>query len=137
MGNIDALRDWGHAKDYVRMMWMILQADKPEDWVIATGETTTVRDFIKLVFRYVGVEVEFKGKGVSEVGIVSKVSNNSYEFKIGQLVVSVDSKYFRPTEVESLQGDFRKAKKILNWKPKIGIKDLVKEMINNELKNDQ
>tara|TARA_A100001011_G_scaffold386981_1_gene463958 strand:- start:4908 stop:6020 length:1113 start_codon:yes stop_codon:yes gene_type:complete len=134
LGNLDSKRDWGHAKDYVRMMWMILQADKADDWVIATGKTTTVRDFIKLVFRYVGVEIEFKGKGVGEVGIVSKVSNNSYEFKIGQLVVSVDSKYFRPTEVDILVGDTSKAKTHLGWEPKISLEQLVEDMMKSDLK---
>ena len=134
LGNLDSKRDWGHAKDYVRMMWMILQADKADDWVIATGKTTTVRDFIKLVFRYVGVEVEFKGKGVGEVGIVSKVSDNSYDFKIGQLVVSVDSKYFRPTEVDILVGDTSKAKTRLGWEPKISLDQLVKDMMKSDLK---
>ena len=119
LGNLDSKRDWGHAKDYVRMMWMILQAEKPDDWVIATGKTTTVRDFVKLAFKHVGVEVEFKGHGVDEVGIVSKCSNNSYTFKQGQTVVCVDPKYFRPTEVDILVGDPSKAKNELGWEPKI------------------
>lgn len=134
LGNLDAKRDWGHAKDYVRMMWMILQAEKPDDWVIASGKTTTVRDFVKLAFKHVGVEVEFKGQGVDEVGIVSKYSNNSYKFKQGQTVVCVDPKYFRPTEVDILVGDPSKAKNELGWEPKISLEELVEDMMKSDLK---
>ena len=134
LGNLDSKRDWGHAKDYVRMMWMILQAEKPDDWVIATGKTTTVRDFVKLAFKHVGVEVEFKGQGVDEVGIVSKCSNNSYKLKPGQTVVCVDPKYFRPTEVDILVGDPSKAKNELGWEPKISLEELVEDMMKSDLK---
>ena len=134
LGNLDSKRDWGHAKDYVRMMWMILQAEKPDDWVIATGKTTTVRDFVKLAFKHVGVEVEFKGQGVDEVGIVSKCSNNSYKLKRGQTVVCVDPKYFRPTEVDILVGDPSKAKNELGWEPKISLEELVEDMMKSDLK---
>ena len=134
LGNLDSKRDWGHAKDYVRMMWMILQAEKADDWVIATGKTTTVRDFVKLAFKHVGVEVEFKGQGVDEVGIVSKCSNNSYKLKPGQTVVCVDPKYFRPTEVDILVGDPSKAKNELGWEPKISLEELVEDMMKSDLK---
>ena len=100
LGNLDAKRDWGHAKDYVRMMWMILQADEPEDWVIATGTTTTVRDFVKMAFAYAGVELEFKGEGVDEVAIVKASTNPKYNVEVGKEVVAVDARYFRPTEVD-------------------------------------
>ena len=134
LGNLDSKRDWGHAKDYVKMMWMILQAEKSDDWVIATGKTTTVRDFVKLAFKHVGVEVEFKGKGVDEVGIVSKCSNDSYKLKSGQTVVCVDPKYFRPTEVDILVGDPAKAKNELGWEPKIPLEVLVDDMMKSDLK---
>ena len=134
LGNLDSKRDWGHAKDYVRMMWMILQAEKADDWVIATGKTTTVRDFVKLAFKHVGVEVEFKGQGVDEVGIVSKCSNNSNKLKPGQTVVCVDPKYFRPTEVDILVGDPSKAKNELGWEPKISLEELVEDMMKSDLK---
>ena len=113
LGNLDAKRDWGHAKDYVRMMWMILQADKAEDWVIATGKTTTVRDFVRMSFEEVGIELEFKGEGVEEKGFVKSCSNPNYQIKIGKEVLSVDPKYFRPTEVDLLIGDPTKAKEKL------------------------
>ena len=134
LGNLDSKRDWGHAKDYVRMMWMILQTEKPDDWVIATGKTTTVRDFVKLAFKHVGVEVEFKGQGVDEVGIVSKCLNNSYKLKQGQTLVCVDPKYFRPTEVDILVGDPSKAKNELGWEPKISLEELVEDMMKSDLK---
>ena len=134
LGNLDSKRDWGHAKDYVKMMWMILQAEKSDDWVIATGKTTTVRDFVKLAFKHVGVEVEFKGKGVDEVGIVSKCSNDFYKLKSGQTVVCVDPKYFRPTEVDILVGDPAKAKNELGWEPKIPLEVLVDDMMKSDLK---
>ena len=110
LGNLDAKRDWGHAKDYVRMMWMILQANKPEDWVIATGETTTVRDFVRLAFREVGIELEFKGKGINEKAYVTSCNDDNYQIEIGKEVLSIDSRYFRPTEVDLLIGDPTKAK---------------------------
>ncbi len=133
IGNLDAKRDWGHAKDYVRMMWMILQSKKPEDWVIATGKTTKVRDFIKLAFNYIGVEIEFKGKGVEEKGFVKSSKNKDYSLKIGQEVISVDPKYFRPTEVDILVGDASKANNKLGWVPKIQLNELVKDMMSSDL----
>lgn len=129
MGNIDAKRDWGHAKDYVEAMWLILQQDKPEDFVISTGVTTTVRDFIIMAFKEVGVELEFKGEGVDEVGIVKSTSNPEFEFKVGQKVIQIDPTYFRPTEVDLLIGDNTKAKTKLGWSPKYTLEMLVKEMM--------
>ena len=134
LGNLDAQRDWGHAKDYVRMMWMILQADEAEDWVIATGKTTTVRDFVKMCFKHIGVELEFKGKGENEKGYIKSCSSNEYQLEIGKEVVAVDSKYFRPTEVELLIGDATKAKEKLGWTPKYELQDLVTEMMKSDLK---
>ncbi len=134
LGNLDAKRDWGHAKDYVRMMWMILQADKPEDWVIATGETTSVRDFVRLAFREVGIELEFKGRGINEKAYVISCSNNKYNLTIGKEVLCVDPSYFRPTEVDLLIGDPSKAKKKLGWVPDFNLASLVKDMVASDLK---
>ena len=134
LGNLDAKRDWGHAKDYVRMMWMILQADSPEDWVIATGKTNTVRDFVKMSFKEVGVELEFKGKGKEESGVVVSCSNIKYKLPLGKEVVSIDSKYFRPTEVDLLLGDASKAFNKLGWKPEYNLEELIKEMMESDLK---
>ncbi len=128
MGNIDAKRDWGHARDYVEAMWLILQQDKPEDFVIATGKTTTVRDFIIMAFQEVGVELEFFGSGVEEKAVV-KSCNSDFAFKTGQEVVAIDPNYFRPTEVDLLIGDPGKAKQKLGWEPKCTLPELVKEMV--------
>lgn len=133
LGNLSAKRDWGHAKDYVRMMWMILQADKAEDWVIATGITTEVREFVYLAFKELGIEVEFVGEGISEVGIV-RSCNGDYQLPIGKQVVAVDSRYFRPTEVELLIGDATKAKTKLGWIPEYNLASLIKEMVVSDLK---
>jgi len=129
MGNLDAQRDWGHAKDYVEAMYLILQQDKPEDFVIATGVTTRVRDFIRLAFAEVGIGLEFTGKGVAEVGIVSSSTNPEYPVEIGTEVVAVDPHYYRPTEVDLLIGDPTKAKTKLGWQPKYDLNMLVKEMV--------
>ncbi|MCW3462071.1 GDP-mannose 4,6-dehydratase [Chitinophaga nivalis] len=129
MGNLDAKRDWGHAKDYVEAMWLILQQDKPEDYVIATGITTTVRDFITMAFAEVGVVVEFKGEGVEEKGFVVSNSNAACPLQPGQQVVAIDPRYFRPTEVDLLIGDPTKSKKQLGWKPEYDLPALVKEMV--------
>jgi GDPmannose 4,6-dehydratase len=134
LGNLDAKRDWGHAKDYVRMMWMILQADEPEDWVIATGTTTTVRDFVRMAFAYVGVELEFKGAGASERAFVAACKNAAYQLEIGKEVLSVDPKYYRPTEVDLLIGDASKAHRKLGWKPEYELQDLVNDMMESDLK---
>ena len=134
LGNLDAKRDWGHAKDYVRMMWMILQADVAEDWVIATGQTTTVRDFVEMAFAYAGIELEFKGEGVEEKGYVVSCSNPEYQVAIGTNVVAVDPRYFRPTEVDLLLGDPTKAEKKLGWNREYKLADLVNDMMKSDLK---
>ena len=134
LGNLDAKRDWGHAKDYVRMMWMILQADQAEDWVIATGKTTSVREFVRLAFEIVGVEIEFKGKGVDEKGFIVKCKNINYQLEIGKEILSVDPSYFRPTEVDLLLGDPTKAKEKLGWIPEYDLKYLVRDMMTEDLK---
>lgn len=134
LGNLDAKRDWGHAKDYVKMMWMILQADEPEDWVIATGVTTTVRDFVKLAFAEVGIELEFKGVGIEEKGYIKSCSHQDYKIEIGKEIVAVDTRYFRPTEVELLIGDATKARTKLGWTPELTLEDLVKDMMQSDLK---
>ena len=140
LGNMDAKRDWGHAKDYVELMWMILQQDKPEDFVIATGVTTSVRDFVRMAFKEIGVTVEFKGNGLDEVGVVTACINPEYQIEIGKEVVSVDPRYFRPTEVELLIGDPTKAKNQLGWVPKYDLQMMVSEMVQYDLdlfKRDQ
>jgi len=133
LGNLDAKRDWGHAKDYVRMMWMILQADEPEDWVIATGTTTTVRDFVKMAFAYAGIELEFRGEGVEEKAIVKASTNPKYSVEVGKEVVAVDPRYFRPTEVDLLIGDPSKANTKLGWTPEYDLKMLVDDMMQSDL----
>lgn len=133
LGNLDAKRDWGHSKDYVRMMWMILQADKAEDWVIATGETTSVRDFVRMAFAEVGVTLEFKGQGINEMGFVASCNNENYKIEIGKEVLSVDASYFRPTEVDLLIGDPSKAKEKLGWVPEHNLASLVKDMMASDL----
>ena len=134
LGNLDAKRDWGHAKDYVRMMWMILQADEAEDWVIATGKTTAVRDFVRMSFAEVGIELEFKGEGVNEKAYVLKCNKPEYQLEIGKEVLAVDPKYFRPTEVDLLIGDPSKANTKLGWKAEYKLPDLVKDMMESDLK---
>jgi len=134
LGNLDAKRDWGHAKDYVEAMWLILQQEKPEDFVIATGITTTVRDFIKMAFSEVGIEVAFSGEGVNEIAKIAKCNNPLYQVAIGTEVVAVDPRYFRPTEVELLIGDPTKAKEKLGWKLKYDLPALVKDMMESDVK---
>lgn len=133
LGNLDAKRDWGHAKDYVDAMWRILQQDTAEDYVIATGITTTVRDFIKLSFAEVGVELEFSGEGVNESGSIKTCSNPAYQLPVGKVVVAVDPEYFRPTEVDLLIGDATKANTKLGWIPKYDLAALVKEMMEKDI----
>tara|TARA_R110002072_G_scaffold218213_1_gene375891 strand:- start:7736 stop:8911 length:1176 start_codon:yes stop_codon:yes gene_type:complete len=133
LGNLDSQRDWGHAKDYVRMMWMILQAEKSEDWVIATGRTTTIRDFVKMAFGHIGIELEFSGDGINEVAKIASCSNPEYQLEIGKEVLSIDEKYFRPTEVDLLIGDPTKAKQKLGWEPQITLEELVKDMMSSDL----
>lgn len=133
LGNLDAQRDWGHAKDYVEAMWLILQQEKPEDYVIATGVTTPVRDFVRMAFAEVGVELEFKGKAEDEVGVVKACKNPEFQIEIGKEVIAVDKKYYRPTEVELLIGDPTKAQTQLGWKPKYDLPALVQEMVANDV----
>lgn len=134
LGNLDAQRDWGHAKDYVRMMWMILQAEEAEDWVIATGKTTRVRDFVKMCFDHIGIEIDFKGNGVDEKGYVISCKNPQYQLPTGKEVVAVDKTYYRPTEVDLLIGDATKAKEKLGWIPEYSLDALVKDMMDSDLK---
>jgi len=133
LGNLDAKRDWGHAKDYVEAMYLMLQQDKAEDFVIATGVTVSVRDFVNSAFLKIGVELEFEGQGVEEVGRVVKSSNLDFNMEIGKEVVAVDKNYFRPTEVDLLIGDPTKANEKLNWKPKYNLDALVTEMVESDL----
>lgn len=148
MGNLSAQRDWGHAKDYVEAMWLMLQQDKPEDYVIATGVTTTVRDFIRMAFAELGIEVEFSGKNEHERGVIIDVDYDLAKqfgldtdlLKFGQTVIKIDPKYYRPTEVDLLIGDNTKAREQLNWQPKYDLKGIVKEMVLSDLnlvKKDQ
>jgi GDPmannose 4,6-dehydratase len=134
LGNLEAKRDWGHAKDYVRMMWMILQADQAEDWVIATGVTTTVRDFVKMAFAEVGIRLRFEGKGVDEKAFVLNCADSNYQLEIGKEILSVDPSYFRPTEVDLLIGDPTKAKEKLGWIPEYDLKGLVMDMMVGDIK---
>ena len=151
LGNLDAQRDWGHAKDYVQMMWMILQAEAPEDWVIATGKTTTVRAFVRMSFAEVGITLRFEGEGINEVGIIDSINQEKYQSilnpnseerttnneklpTIGKVVLSIDPKYFRPTEVDVLIGDPTKAKEKLGWVAAHDLASLVKDMMQSDVK---
>ncbi|MDQ1161009.1 GDPmannose 4,6-dehydratase [Chryseobacterium sp. SORGH_AS 447] len=134
LGNLNALRDWGHAKDYVEAMWRILQQDKPEDFVIAMGETTSVRDFVRMAFSEIGVELAFEGENESEVAKVVSCSNPLYQLELGKTVVSVDPEYYRPTEVDLLIGDPTKSKTQLGWVPQYDLAGLVREMVESDLK---
>ena len=134
LGNMDALRDWGHAKDYVRMQWMMLQQETPDDFVIATGKQISVREFVKLSAKEVGVELEFTGKGLEEVATVKSITgDNSHALTVGDVIVRVDPRYFRPAEVETLLGDPSKAKNILGWVPQITVEEMCAEMVANDL----
>jgi GDPmannose 4,6-dehydratase len=142
LGNLNSKRDWGHAKDYVEAMYLILQQDKPEDFVIATGKTTEIREFVKMAFGHVGVVLDFKGTGVNEIGFVSQIDAETFEkqtskkchLSIGQEVVFVDPKYFRPTEVDLLIGDPTKSNTKLGWKPKYDLPALVEDMMNSDIR---
>ena len=134
MGNIDSKRDWGHAKDYVEAMWLILQQDKPEDYVIATGITTTIRDFIIMAFAELGIEIGFQGEGINETAQVIACHNPEYTLPLGKTIIAIDPKYFRPTEVELLIGDPAKAQNQLNWKPKYDLKALIHEMVWSDVR---
>jgi GDPmannose 4,6-dehydratase len=129
LGNLSALRDWGHARDYVEMQWMMLQQAEPEDFVIATGEQYSVREFVQRAAAELGVTVRFEGSGVDEVGIVEHVANRDVHMSPGDVIVRVDPRYFRPTEVETLLGDPSKAHAKLGWQPRITFGELVKEMV--------
>ena len=133
LGNLDAKRDWGHAKDYVRMMWMILQYDKAEDWVIATGKTTSIRDVVKIAFNFLDIELEFVGKGVNEKAFVKSCKNSNYQIEIGKEVLNIDPNYFRPNEVDLLVGDSTKAKEKLGWKAETNLEELIQEMVLSDL----
>ncbi len=133
LGNLSAKRDWGHAKDYVKAMHLMLQQEKPEDFVIATGVTTEVREFVKLAFRELGIVVEFRGEGVNETGTVKECLNPDYKLPSGKVVVRVDPRYFRPTEVDLLIGDATKARQKLGWKPEHDLNSLVRDMMKNDL----
>ncbi len=126
LGNLDARRDWGHAKDYVEGMWKILQHDTPEDFVLATGKSYTVREFCEIAFKEIGIDIEWIGKGVNEIG---------KDNKNGTVLVQIDERYFRPTEVDYLEGDASKAREKLNWIPKISFKSMISEMVQNDLKS--
>jgi len=155
LGNLSAKRDWGHAKDYVRMMWMILQYEKPEDWVIATGRTTEIREFARMAFADLGITIAFEGEGVEEKGIVKSVDEDKLhpilakvnvanpksiikhaKSLIGKDVINVDPKYFRPTEVDLLLGDPTKAKEKLGWEPQITLEEMTQEMIEHDLQEN-
>jgi GDPmannose 4,6-dehydratase len=133
LGNLDAQRDWGHAKDCVEAMWLMLQQDKPEDYVIATGIMTSVRDFVRMAFREIGVELEFSGTGKQETGIVANATHPDYPLEKGTTVVAIDPRYYRPTEVDLLIGDPLKAKRQLNWQPKHSLASMVAEMVASDL----
>ena len=133
IGNLDAKRDWGHAKDYVKSMWMMLQQDKPDDFIIASGQNFSVREFIIKSFKLVGIDVDFKGSGVNETGVITKIINQSDDLKVGQTIVKVDPVYFRPSEVDTLLGDSNKARTKLKWKPEYDFDSLVQEMVQNDL----
>jgi GDPmannose 4,6-dehydratase len=137
LGNLDAQRDWGHAKDYVEAMYLILQQETAEDYVIATGVTTMVREFVRMAFNEVGITLEFKGKGVDEKGFVVNCSNPDFQLELGKEVVAVDPKYFRPTEVELLIGDPTKSNTKLGWKPKYDLKMLVEDMMSADVSHFQ
>ena len=134
LGNLDAKRDWGHAKDYTEAMWLILQQEKSEDWVISTGKSRSVREFLVLSFSYLGIEIEFNGKGIHEKGYIKSCNDINYKLEVGKEILNIDKNYYRPTEVDYLLGDSSKANKKLNWKPKISFKKMVYEMMENDLK---
>jgi len=136
LGNMDALRDWGHAKDYVRMQWMMLQQDHPKDYVIASGKQISVRDFVRLSAKYAGIELEFSGEGVDEIATVTSVNaENAPSVKVGDVIVRVDPRYFRPAEVETLLGDPSLAKKELGWEPGVTVEEMCEEMVLSDIEN--
>ena len=133
LGNLDAKRDWGHAKDYVEAMYLILQQDVAEDYVIATGTTIAVRDFVRMAFEEIGVTLRFEGEGINEKGFIAKADNPLYPLEVGRQVVGIHPRYFRPAEVDLLIGDATKANTKLGWIPKYDLKSMIKEMMAAEL----
>jgi GDPmannose 4,6-dehydratase len=133
LGNLDAKRDWGHAKDYVEAMWLMLQQEVPEDYVVATGVTTSVRDFVLMAFQEVGIEVEFKGSEENEIGVIKSCKNPEYQLPIGKEILSIDKRYYRPAEVELLIGDASKAERNMGWKPRYDLAAIVKEMVASDV----
>lgn len=133
LGNLDAKRDWGHAKDYVEAMWLMLQQPFPEDFVIATGITTSVREFVRLAFVEIGIQLKFEGEGIQEIGYIEKLNCSNINLKLGQIILRVDPKYFRPTEVDLLIGNPIKANTKLGWFPKYNLNMLIKEMVQTDL----
>ena len=133
LGNLDAKRDWGHAKDYVEAMWLMLQQEVPEDYVVATGVTTSVRDFVLMAFQEVGIEVEFKGSEENEIGVIKSCKNPEYQLSIGKEILSIDKRYYRPAEVELLIGDASKAERNMGWKPRYDLAAIVKEMVASDV----
>jgi len=133
LGNLDARRDWGHARDYVEAMWLMLQQPEPEDYVIATGITTSVRDFVKMAFREAGIEIEFRGNDEKEKGYITRVTNKDVMLEEGKEVVAIDTKYYRPTEVDMLVGDPSKAQQKLGWVPQYDLEMMIKEMVNYDI----
>jgi len=134
LGNLNAKRDWGYAPEYVKMMWIMLQQDEPDDYVVGTGESHSVREFVEKAFEYVGIELEWKGQGTQEIGLIYSTENKWLEFvKPGDIVIKIDPRYFRPTEVEYLQADITKAKERLDWEPKVKFEELVKIMVDYDL----
>lgn len=135
LGNMDSLRDWGHAKDYVRMQWMMLQQEQPEDFVIATGKQITVREFVRMSAKEIGIELEFSGTGIDEIATVKSINSvDKLSINIGDVIVRVDPRFFRPAEVETLLGDPTKAKNKLGWIPEITVEEMCAEMVENDLK---
>ena len=134
LGNINSVRDWGHAKDYVEAMWLILQSDKADDWVISTGLQLSVKDFVIKCFLFFGIEIEFKGFGLNEEGFIKKCSNPNYQLELGKAVIAIKEKYYRPTEVDVLVGDSSKVKRELGWKPKYNIDMLIEDMLTTDMK---
>lgn len=134
LGNIDSKRDWGHAKDYVKAMWLILQQETPEDFVIATGVTTTVREFVKMSFGEMGIELEFEGSAENEIAKIKRCNNPKYQIPVGQVVLRIDPRYYRPTEVELLIGDPTKSNTKLGWKPEYDLNGLVKDMMASDIR---
>ncbi len=135
LGNLNAKRDWGHAKDYVQAMWLMLQQQSPRDYVIATGKTTTIRDFVKKAFMVLGIEIIFEGKGINEIAKIKSCNNPKYKIQTGLTVIKVDPKYYRPTEVDLLVGDSTNARNDLGWNPSYDIDSLIEEMVITELNN--